>query len=209
MLGLWGSRRSRVARCRRASDADFFPSFSFLLWREKMCFPRGRLRANPPPNRACPSRFRCSPGRCIRIGEKEARGGPGETSAWSSPRNLAREPKKKKTAAAEIRRLIFSIPRRRPPLPNLPPVPRSPPQIRTCARVLAAPQSPRPAAASCSTAETRLQSRPCCASALRKTSCSIGVHGARGRECELELGSPGPRAPNSASEVETSGSMGP
>ena len=96
MLGLWGSRRSRVARCRRASDADFFPSFSFLLWREKMCFPRGRLRANPPPNRACPSRFRCSPGRCIRIGEKEARGGPGETSAWSSPRNLAREPKKKK-----------------------------------------------------------------------------------------------------------------
>ena len=122
---------------------------------------------------------------------------------------ISRANRRKKTAAAEIRRLIFSIPRRRPPLPNLPPVPRSPPQIRTCARVLAAPQSPRPAAASCSTAETRLQSRPCCASALRKTSCSIGVHGARGRECELELGSPGPRAPNSASEVETSGSMGP
>jgi hypothetical protein len=208
LLGLWGSRRSRVARCRRASDADFFPSLLSALARKNVLSARSitsKPSAKPRLSLALSMQSRSLH---PNWGERGARR-PRRDVRMEQPKKSRARTEEKKTAAAEIRRLIFSIPRRRPPLPNLPLVPRSPPQIRTCARLLAAPQSPRPAAASCSTAETRLQSRPCCASALRKTSCSIGVHGARGRECELELGSPGPRAPNSASEVETSGSMGP
>ena len=129
-------------------------------------------------------------------------------TASSEPRKKLRAQEKKKTAEEKFDASSPS-PRERLRRTNCPLATLSPPRLRTCARLLAAPQSPRPAAASCSTAETRLQSRPCAASARRNTSCSVGVHGARGRECELELGSSGgPRAPSSASEVETSGSMG-